>query len=70
VEQYWEARVELISALKNGAVATLVPHTLKEEESPKCVGTRKHQKFRIGGFLCQIRIFPGDLSIVQGFYEV
>jgi hypothetical protein len=34
------------------------------------VGTHKHQKFRIGGFLCQIRIFPGDLSIVQGFCEV
>jgi hypothetical protein len=34
------------------------------------VGTRKHQKFWIGGFKCQIRIFPGDLSIVQGFCEV
>jgi hypothetical protein len=35
VEQYWEARVELISALKDGAVATLAPPTLKEEESPE-----------------------------------
>jgi hypothetical protein len=34
------------------------------------VGTRKHQSTRIGGFKCQIRIFPGDLSIVQGFCEV
>ena len=34
------------------------------------MGTRKHQKFRIGGFLCQIRIFPDDPSIVQGFCEV
>ena len=33
VEQYWEARAELISALKDGAVATLAPPTLKEEES-------------------------------------
>jgi hypothetical protein len=34
------------------------------------VGTRKHQRIRIGVFKCQIRIFPGDLSIVQGFPEV
>ena len=34
------------------------------------VGTRKHQKIRIDGFSCLIRVFPGDLSIVQGFCEV
>ena len=34
------------------------------------VGTRKHQKIPIGIFKCQIRVFQGDLSIVQGFYEV
>ena len=34
------------------------------------VGTRKHQSIRIDGFWCLIRVFPGDLSIVQGFYEV
>ena len=34
------------------------------------VGTRKHQRIRIGGFWCLIRVFPGDLSIVQGFCEV
>ena len=32
VEQYWEAQVELISALKDGAVATLAPPTLKEQK--------------------------------------
>lgn len=32
VEQYWEARIELISALKDGAVATLAPSILKEGE--------------------------------------
>jgi hypothetical protein len=30
------------------------------------LGTSKHQKIQIGGFKCQIRIFPGDLSIVLG----
>ena len=34
------------------------------------VGTRKHQKIRIDGFWCLIRVFPGDLSIIQGLYEV
>jgi hypothetical protein len=34
VKLYWEAWVELISALKDGAVATLAPLTLKEEEPP------------------------------------
>ena len=34
------------------------------------VGTRKHQKIRIGVLKCLTRIFPGDLSIVQGFCEV
>ena len=34
------------------------------------VVTRKHQRFQIGGFNCQIRIFPDDLNIVQGFCEV
>ena len=33
VERYWEARVELISALKEGAVASLLP-TVKVEEKP------------------------------------
>ena len=35
MEQYWEARVELISALKDGAVATFAPPILKEEEPPE-----------------------------------
>ena len=34
------------------------------------VGTRKHQKIRIDGFCCLIQVFPGDLSVVQGFCEV
>ena len=34
------------------------------------VGTRKHQKIPIDGFKCLIRVFPEDLSIVQGFCEV
>ena len=34
------------------------------------VGTRKHQKIWIDRFKCLIRVFPGDLSIVQGFCEV
>ena len=34
------------------------------------MGTQKHQSTRIGGFKCQIRIFPSDLNIVQGFFEV
>ena len=38
--------------------------------SCQCVGTRKHQSIRIDGFWCLIRVFPGDLSIVQGFCEV
>jgi len=33
VERYWEARVELISALKEGAVASLLP-AVKVEENP------------------------------------
>ncbi len=35
MEQYWEARVELISAFKDGAVATFAPPILKEEEPPE-----------------------------------
>ena len=34
------------------------------------VGTRKHQSIRIDGFWSLIRVFPGDLSIVQGSCEV
>ena len=34
------------------------------------VGTRKHQNIQIDGFWCLIRVFPSDLSIVQGFCEV
>ena len=34
------------------------------------VGTRKDKKIRISEFKCLIRVFPGDLSVVQGFCEV
>ena len=34
------------------------------------VGTCKHQKIRIDGFKRLIRVFPDDLSVVQGFCEV
>ena len=38
--------------------------------STSSVGTRKHQKIRVDEFWCLIRIFPGDLSVIQGFCEV
>lgn len=34
VERYWEARIELISALKEGAVSSLIP-TVKDGDPPK-----------------------------------
>ena len=33
-------------------------------------GNTQTQKDPINGFKCLIRIFPGDLSVVQRFYEV
>ena len=35
-----------------------------------CVGTDKDKRIRISGFKCLIRVFPSDLSVVQGLCEV
>ena len=52
----------------NGILVSILRKTILD--SKRDVRTRKHQRIRIDRSWCLFRVFPGDLSIVQGFCEV
>ena len=63
--------VSVVAARKKPFLRDLpISPATKQVVVDNCVGTRKHQKIRIDGFWCLIRVFLGDLSIVQGFCEM